>query len=250
MQRIEGVIQHYAWGDPSAIAELRRVEPDGTLQAELWFGTHPGGASRLDDGRPLEEATGPLPYLMKVLAARAPLSLQVHPSMSQAQAGYDREDAAGIPADAPHRNYRDRMHKPELLCALTPFEAVCGVAPIEQTDCLLAELGEPARSLRTVLNHAGVNGAIGMLLHDRPDLADLAAAAAQHNDPRCAWVVKAAEMYPGDPAAAILLLLNHVSMQPGDAIFLAAGNLHAYLGGMGVEVMAASDNVLRCGLTP
>jgi mannose-6-phosphate isomerase len=249
MQRVEGVIQHYAWGDPAAIADLRGVEPDGELQAELWFGTHPGGASHLADGRPLESTAGPLPYLVKVLAARTPLSLQVHPSMSQAEAGYAREDAAGLPLDAPQRNYRDRMHKPELLCALTPFEAVCGIAPIEQTDRLLGELGAPAASIRTVLGHAGVNGAIGMLLHDRPDLSALVATAQQHPDPRCTWLVRAAEMYPGDPSAAILLLLNHVAMQPGDAIFLGAGNLHAYLCGMGVEVMAASDNVLRCGLT-
>ena len=249
MQRVEGVIQHYAWGDPTAIADFRGVEPDGQPQAEMWFGTHPGGASHLDDGRLLESVVGPLPYLLKVLAARTPLSLQVHPSLNQAQAGYDREDAAGIPLDAPQRNYRDRMHKPELLCALTPFEAVCGIAPIEQTDQLLGELGSATTSIRTVLSHAGVDGAIAMLLHDRPDLTDLIAAAAQHHDPRCTWLVTAAAMYPGDPSAAILLLLNHVAMQPGQAIFLRAGNLHAYLSGTGVEVMAASDNVLRCGLT-
>ena len=249
MQRVEGVIQHYVWGDVTAIPGLRGVDPDGQPQAEMWFGTHPGGASHLDDGRPLEAAVGPLPYLLKVLAARTPLSLQVHPSMSQAEAGYAREDAAGIALDAPHRNYRDRMHKPELLCALSPFEAVCGIAPLEQTDRLLGELGAPAASIRTVLGHAGANGAVGMLLHDRPDLTDLVLAARQHADPRCAWLVTAAEMYPGDPAAAILLLLNHVAMQPGEAIFLAAGNMHAYLRGTGVEIMAASDNVLRCGLT-
>ncbi len=249
MQQVTGVIQNYAWGHPTAIADLLGLKPDGRPQAELWFGTHPAGPSHLADGRTLESAVGPLPYLLKVLAADTPLSLQVHPSMAQAEAGFSREDAAGIPLDAPQRNYRDRMHKPELLYALTPFEAVCGIAPLERTDALLAELGPAAASMRTVLSHAGVNGAIGLLLNDRPDLTGLIEAARTHPDPRCAWLVTASAMYPGDPSAAILLLLNHISMQPGEAIFLGAGNVHAYLRGTGVEVMAASDNVLRCGLT-
>ncbi len=249
MHHVNGVLQHYSWGHPTAITDLVGGTADGRPQAELWFGTHVGGAGMLDDGRTLESLVGPLPFLLKVLAAERPLSLQVHPSKEQAAEGFDREEAAGVPIDSPQRNYRDRMHKPELMYALTPFEAVCGVAPLEESDALLGELGAPAASLRSILDHGGINAAIGLLLHDRPDLADLVGAASAHPDPRCRWMAIAAEMYPGDSSAAILLLLNYVSMQPGDAIFLGAGNMHAYLRGTGIEIMASSDNVLRCGLT-
>ncbi|MCU1399359.1 MAG: manA [Acidimicrobiales bacterium] len=249
MQHVNGVLQHYEWGHPTAIAELLGIEPDGRPQAELWFGTHPAGPGTLDDGRTLESVVGPLPYLLKVLAAGDPLSLQVHPSREQAEAGFDREDDAGIPLHAPQRNYRDRMHKPELMYALTSFEAVCGIAPLAETDALLAELGEPAASLRSVLVHGGVDAAIGLLLHDRPDLSELVDAASRHPDARCRWLAVAADLYPADSSAAILLLLNYVHMQPGEAIFLAAGNMHGYLRGVGIEVMASSDNVLRGGLT-
>lgn len=250
MRLVNGVVQNYAWGDEVAIPGLLGFEPDGRPYAELWFGTHPAGPSTLDDSSPLESLTGPLPYLLKILAAGSPLSIQVHPSMEQAKAGYARENAAGIPLSSPNRNYRDRKHKPELMYALTPFEALCGVAPLEQTDALLASLGAPAASMRSILNHGGVDGVIGLLLHDRPDLAPLIAAAATHDDPRCRWLVRLGEIHPGDPSAAIVLILNYVEMQPGQAIFLGAGNMHAYLGGTGVEIMAASDNVLRGGLTP
>ena len=249
MHHLNGVPQNYAWGDLTAIPELLDVEPDGRPYAELWFGTHPAAPSSLEDGSSLESLTGTLPYLLKVLAAGSPLSLQVHPSMAQAEAGYDRETAAGIPLSSPTRNYRDRKHKPELMYALTPFEALCGIAPLEQTDSLLESLGAPAASMRSILNHGGVDGVIGLLLHDRPDLGALIAAAAAHGDPRCRWLVQLGEIHPGDPSAAIVLILNYVEMQPGQAIFLGAGNMHAYLGGTGIEVMAASDNVLRCGLT-
>ena len=248
MQRVEGVIQHYAWGDVDAIARLQGVEPDGRPQAELWFGTHASGPSRLSDGRHLQDVVGSLPYLVKVLAAAEPLSLQVHPSKGQALAGFDREDAAGIPLDSPQRNYRDPFHKPELLCALTSFEAVCGVAPIDQTDALLSELGASTAFLRAALHH-GVEAAIALLLTERPSLASIIDAAAHHADPRCRWLARLSQQHPGDPAAAIVLLLNYVILEPGDAIFLGAGTLHAYLGGMGLEVMANSDNVVRCGLT-
>jgi len=250
MQQVNGVVQNYAWGDDVAIPELLGLEPDGRPYAELWFGTHPAAPSTVDDGSPLEALTGPLPYLLKILAAGSPLSIQVHPSMDQAEAGFDRENVLGIPLAAATRNYRDPRHKPELMSALTRFEALCGIAPLEQTDALLESLGAPASSMRSILSHGGVDGVIGLLLHDRPDLGSLIAAAAGHDDPRCRWLVRLGEIHPGDPSAAIVLILNYVEMQPGQAIFLGAGNMHAYLGGTGVEVMAASDNVLRGGLTP
>lgn len=249
MQRVNGIIQHYAWGDPTSIPDLLGQEPDSRPHAELWFGTHPAASSSVDDGRLLEDVVGPLPYLLKVLAAAQPLSLQVHPSAEQAAAGFERENEAGIPLDSPQRTYRDPCHKPELLCALTPFEAVCGIAPLDGTDVLLGELGPAAESMRTVLDHAGIDGVVGLILHDRSPLGPLLDAAAHHKDPRCRWLSKLSQQYPGDPSAALVLILNYVALEPGQAIYLGAGNLHAYLGGVGIEVMASSDNVVRCGLT-
>ncbi len=249
MQLLNGVLQHYAWGDLNAIAHLLGVEPDGNPQAELWFGTNQGGPSSLADGRTLQSVVGPLPYLVKILAASNPLSLQVHPSSEQAATGYARENALGIALDSPHRTYRDPFHKPELLCALTPFEAFCGIAPDGPTDKLLGELGPAANSLRAELASGGVGAVIAKLLHEQPALAPLLDAAAHHEDPRCRWLTKLSQLHPGDASAAIVLVLNYVALEPGQAIFLAAGNLHAYLGGSAVEVMANSDNVVRCGLT-
>jgi mannose-6-phosphate isomerase len=249
MLRVQGTIQNYPWGDVHAIARFLGSDPDGKPQAELWFGTHPSAPSNLADGRSLERVAGPLPFLVKVLAAGTPLSLQVHPTAEQAAAGFAREDAAGIPLDAPQRTYRDPFHKPELVYALTTFEAVCGVAPVAATDSLLEALGPAAEAMRAALARGGVAAAIEMLLVTRPGIGDLIDAAALHRDQRCQWLVKLAQQYPDDPSAAIVLLLNYVSMRPGDAIYLGAGNLHAYLGGVGLEIMASSDNVIRCGLT-
>ncbi len=248
-QLVHGQIQHYDWGGLTSIAHLLGHEPDGRPQAELWFGTHPGGPSTLADGRTLESAVGPLPYLLKVLSAAKPLSLQVHPSGAQAQSGFEREDTAGIPLNSPQRTYRDPFHKPELLCALTSFEAVCGFAPLDATAALLGELGTAASNLLANLDRGGIEAIIRLLLQERPALGPLLDAAAHHADPRCAWLSRLSQQYPGDPSAAMVLLLNYVLLEPGDAIFLGPGNLHAYLGGTGIEVMANSDNVVRAGLT-
>jgi mannose-6-phosphate isomerase len=249
MHRVHGVTQHYAWGDLTTIPDLLGEEPDGRPCAELWFGTHPGGPSTIDDGEPLESIVGPLPYLLKVLSAAEPLSLQVHPSTEQAVAGFVRENGLGIPLDAPQRTYRDRRHKPELLYALTPFQAMCGVAPADGTNALLAELGPAAAHLRDRFRDGGVTSVVEYLLRERPTLGPLLDAAAHHDEPQCRWLNRLSQLHPGDPSAAMVLFLNHVAMEPGEAIYLGAGNLHAHLGGTGVEVMASSDNVVRCGLT-
>ncbi len=249
MQRVEGVIQQYAWGDLAEIPRFLGREPDGHPQAELWFGTHPGAPAHLPDGSTLQSLVGPLPYLVKILAAAEPLSLQVHPSSAHAADGFARENAAGIAFDSPHRTYNDPFHKPELLCALTPFEALCGIAPLNLTDALLAELGHAGAEMRTELLQGGIASVIALVLHHRPSLAPLLDAAAHHPDPRCRWLTRLSQLHPGDPSAAIVLLLNYVALEPGEAIYLGAGNLHAYLGGTGIEVMANSDNVVRCGLT-
>jgi len=207
-----------------------------------------------------------LPYLLKILAAESPLSLQVHPDVDQARRGYAAEEAAGIPIDAPHRNYRDGNHKPELIYALTPFDALCGFrAPLRVAE-LLRGLDAPlAKQLHALLtaqpSYEGIRAAFRQLLERRtrptPEevgevVVECAARLAQgsrspHED---GIVVLLADAYPGDPGVVISLLLNSVTLRPGEAMFVPAGGVHAYLRGMGVEIMASSDNVLRAGLTP
>lgn len=235
MQRIKGVVQHYPWGDHEFIPTLLGARPDGRPWAELWLGTHPNGPATLADGRPLADVTGPLPYLLKVLAAAEPLSLQAHPSREQARAGF----AAG--------RYPDPEPKPELLCALTPFEAFCGIRPVDATLELLAELG--ADELATTLRDHGPGEALVALYRGRLHVDPIVAAASTSDRPEAVWVRRLADRYPGDPSVAVTLLLNLVHLRPGDAIQLGPGNLHAYLGGAGIELMGASDNVVRGGLT-
>jgi mannose-6-phosphate isomerase len=269
---LDGVIRDYAWGSPTAIPQLLGLDPDGRPAAELWFGDHPGDPSvvpalgtTLDAviaadpnaalGRDAIERFGPrLPFLLKVLAAEQALSIQVHPDLEQARAGFAAEDAAGIPHDAPERNYRDPNHKPELICALTPFDALCGFRPVVRTLDLLdaldiAELGFLAELLR---GPDALRAAFTALLtHADPGrLVSALTARLDAKDARLAGVRMAAVSFPGDVGIVLALLLNHVRLRPGEAIFLGAGNVHAYLRGTGVEIMASSDNVLRCGLTP
>ncbi len=207
-----------------------------------------------------------LPFLLKVLAAETPLSLQAHPTMAQAQAGFDAEEALGVPLSSPQRNYKDRSHKPELLCALTPFAALCGFRRIADTLELFRRLDAPHVSsvldiLRQRPNEAGLSQLfstlLGLSLERRAELAreTLARCSAlaavegpfQHE---LTWGVRIGVLYPGDIGIVSALLLNLVQLQPGEAIYLPAGNLHAYLHGVGVEILANSDNVLRGGLTP
>jgi mannose-6-phosphate isomerase len=280
---LENVVQPYAWGSRTAIAELRGLpSPSATPEAELWMGAHPGGPSvsvrRSGPGpidrRPLgariaanpAEELGPrtrgafgdeLPFLLKVLAAAQPLSLQAHPSLDQARAGFAAEETLGVPRSAPHRNYKDQNHKPELLCALTPFDALCGFRALDETQALLAELGaldDLAERLR-----GGLREAFAWLMTlDREVTrakvdATLTACARITSGPFArerAWALRIGHAYPGDVGVIGALLLNLVRLEPGEAIYLPAGNLHAYLEGVGVEIMAASDNVLRGGLTP
>jgi mannose-6-phosphate isomerase len=275
---LDGVVRHYAWGSRTAIPALLGVKPDGEPAAELWFGAHPHDPSPVLDhhttldvliaGAPEEllgAATvacfGPrLPFLLKVLAVDTALSIQVHPSVEQAQAGYAAEEAAGIARDAPNRNYRDPNHKPELLCALTPFEALCGFRPIEDTLRLfdswdVAEL-EPVREL--LAGSDGLRAAFTALLRldDPGPLVTAVVARASAVPAKDEWAAVAravrlmAEDFPGDIGVVLGLLLNHVRLEPGEASYLGAGTVHCYLRGTGVEIMANSDNVLRCGLTP
>ena len=241
MQPITGVVQNYPWGDREFIPDLLGCPPDGLPWAELWLGTHPGGPSVLgtrSGGQPLSDVTGPLPYLLKVLAAAEPLSLQTHPNADQAKAGYQV------------RRYPDPYPKPELLCALTRFEAFCGVRPLDETAAFLEELDTPeAARLASVIERDGVGAAVDGLLRRRLPCLGIVDACAESDRPEARWATRLAGRYPGDPSVVVTLLLNYVQLDPGEALQLGPGNLHAYLGGAGVELMGASDNVVRAGLT-
>jgi mannose-6-phosphate isomerase len=275
-------VQRYAWGSPTAIPELLGQPSDGRPVAELWIGAHPVLPSRVEvdgeevgldelaDRRPdlvlgaeVTDRFGRFPYLAKLLAAAEPLSLQVHPSIEQAIEGFDREDAAGIPVDAPDRCYRDRNHKPEIIIALTEFEALCGFRPVAETLDLLDRLGggelRPWRDrLALRPDGQGCLDVVAGVLALAPDRGAALAAEVRAALPRLGgrWEATArllteiGELHPTDPGIVVACLLQHVTLRPGQALFLGAGNLHAYVRGLGVEVMASSDNVLRGGLTP
>jgi mannose-6-phosphate isomerase len=228
-------VQRYAWGDTQFLPTLLGVEPDGEPWAELWLGTHPSGPATLDDGRPLANVAGQLPYLLKVLAAAEPLSLQVHPNAEQARQGFDR----GIYAD-PHP-------KPELLCALTEFDALCGIRPVDATLALLEELG--ARELASTLAASGPGGALAALYTGTIDSRPVIDACERSERAEATVASQLAGRYPDDPSVVVTLLLNHVRLAPGEALQLGAGNRHAYLRGAGIELMGPSDNVVRAGLT-
>ncbi|KFA88612.1 mannose-6-phosphate isomerase, class I [Archangium violaceum] len=287
MDLLDNVIQPYAWGSRTAIAELLgQPSPSAACQAELWMGAHPGAPSRVK--RPAgggsllevirasperelgEQVTrrfgAELPFLFKVLAAETPLSLQTHPSLAQAREGYARENALGVPLSASHRNYKDANHKPELICALTPFDALCGFRSADETLALFDSLGvaalEPLLApLRASPDAKGVARMFEALMtlprESRGPLVDAVVSACSaregkggHFAAELRWALRLGELYPGDPGVIGALMLNLVRLRPGEAIYLSAGNLHAYLRGVGVELMANSDNVLRGGCTP
>ncbi|HEY0804101.1 MAG TPA: mannose-6-phosphate isomerase, class I, partial [Pseudonocardiaceae bacterium] len=276
------------WGSRTAIAEFTgRPVPAAHPEAELWLGTNPGDPAFLEEpggevsllqavladpegqlGAAARARFGDaLPFLLKVLAAEEPLSLQAHPSSEQAAEGYRREERLGIPVNSPVRNYRDSSHKPELLVALQPFEVLAGFRPAAETIKLLQALAvsdldpfidllndqsdaDGLRALFTtwitapqpdvdVLVTAVLDGAINYLSSGATEFAAVAKT-----------VLELGERYPGDAGVLAALLLNRITLCPGEGIFLSAGNLHAYLRGVGLEVMANSDNVLRGGLTP
>ncbi|MES4892886.1 mannose-6-phosphate isomerase, class I [Streptomyces sp. NPDC096012] len=275
MDRLDNSIRPYAWGSTTAIPHLLGVEPTGEPQAEMWMGAHPGAPSRSARGtlvevidadpegelgaRAVARFGSRLPFLLKILAAGAPLSLQVHPNLEQAKEGYADEELRGVPVDAPHRNYRDTNHKPELICALTEFDGLCGFRDPARTADLLEGLGvDSLKPYVDLLNDRPEEAALREVLTailgaDRQDMAHTvaeAAAACSRLGGDHAPYADIARHYPGDPGVIAAMLLNHVRLQPGEALFLGAGIPHAYLSGLGVEIMANSDNVLRCGLTP
>ncbi len=280
MWQLDSPVRHYPWGSRTVIPDLLGLpSPAEVPYAELWMGAHPDAPSRLADGTGLDVAIaadpdlllGPvvhqrfgarLPFLMKVLAADKPLSLQAHPTRAQAEAGFAAEEAAGIPRDDPTRTFKDTCHKPEILVAITPVEALCGFRPVEESLHCLAKLQLPElKPTIAALARGGLRAAIPQLLALSARRRDSLVTAVAHraaefvaaHDPEFIntyrWAAALAESYPGDPGVVISLMCNHLKLAPGEAVFLPAGNLHAYLSGAGVEVMASSDNVLRGGLT-
>jgi mannose-6-phosphate isomerase len=237
--RVGGSVQHYDWGDTAFLPSLLGRQADGRPWAEWWLGTHHVAPSVTETGDPLESVTGPMPMLVKILSCAAPLSLQTHPTAEQARRGYARENAAGLGLDDPRRNYRDDSAKPEMLVALTGFEALCGFDDVDSTV-------EQLKAYRwheeaEMLDLYGIDGYM-LWAFDQRSAPDLGACPA--------WLQRIGELHPGDRGLRVAPLLNHVQLAPGEAISLPAGNLHAYLRGSGLEVMGASDNVIRAGFTP
>ncbi|MEY4319439.1 MAG: mannose-6-phosphate isomerase, class [Actinomycetota bacterium] len=270
MFEIVNTPRDYAWGSTSAIAGLLGTVPSGLPEAELWLGDHPACPARVKStgqsliawgaSHPERFGTGPLPFLLKVLAAESPLSIQAHPTRVQAEHGFAAENAAGLDPDSPNRNFRDANHKPEVIVALSDFSALCGFRPSAERASIIAELihqGIPGSSELASAVTAGLDVAVEWMLTRGDGMNELVEAlSAGIRAPSDAVVDDAFETarvlsghFPGDPGIGVSILLNHVMLRPGEALFLPAGNIHAYLQGLGIEVMAASDNVLRGGLT-
>jgi mannose-6-phosphate isomerase len=300
VDRLTNVIRPYAWGSRTALPGLLGTEPTGEPQAELWMGAHPGAPSTVDRGsgpQPLNAlidadpegelgaATvrrfGPaLPFLLKILAAGEPLSLQVHPDLARARAGFADEEARGVPLDAFDRNYKDANHKPELICALDEFIGLCGFRKPAGTAALLEALAVPgllplARVLRDKPESEALRKVLTTVLTAAPEATAATVRQTTEALDRAAKAVEAADtagsaladlpgtllsflgsyatighLHPDDPGVVAALLLNDVRLAPGEALFLGAGVPHAYLNGLGIEILANSDNVLRSGLTP
>jgi mannose-6-phosphate isomerase len=278
---LEPVVRDYFWGSRTVLAELRGgTGPSPGPEAEAWFGAHPAAPSQvaggdttlleLIDRDPVaalgedvaNRFDGRLPFLVKLLAADQPLSLQAHPSAEQARRGFAAEERSGVPRDTPTRTYRDAWPKPELLHALTRTTALCGFREPSATIALLDDLHVPVVApLRAALaerGEAALPSLLSEVLRERPPAGELAALGraarrlVEQGGPRAreaTWIIELLERYPGDGGVLVALLLRVIDLEPGQAVYLPAGNLHAYLRGAGVEVMASSDNVVRGGLT-
>jgi mannose-6-phosphate isomerase len=288
VELLRNAVRPYAWGSRTAIPELLgRPVPAPHPEAELWMGAHPGDPSHvigpdgterslleLVDADPVTQlgeqcATrwgGRLPFLLKILAAEEPLSMQAHPSAAQAAEGHAREEQLGIPRDAPNRNYPDPTAKPELVCALTEFHALAGFRAPDRTVKLLKAIETPGLAKYTGLLEAQPDpsglralfttwitlpqSSLDSLL---PEVLDACVRHVQEHGEfagECRTILELGETHPRDAGVLAALLLNRLTLRAGEAIYLPAGNLHLYLHGTAVEILANSDNILRCGLTP
>lgn len=288
MHLLRNKVRPYAWGSRTVIAELQgREVPTPHPEAELWMGAHPDDPSTVLDPDGVEhtllelvDADPPgqlgagyarrwanrLPFLLKVLAADEPMSLQVHPAREQAEAGYAREEAAGLSRLAPNRNYPDPTPKPELVCALSEFHVLAGFRRVDRTLDLLRDLATPGLDRYTNLlaaqpDSAGLRALFttwltlpsSVLAGLLPEVLDACVDHVKAHGPfdlECRTVLELGERYPGDPGVLAALLLHRLVLGPGEAVYLRPGHLHAYLRGCAVEILANSDNILRGGLTP
>jgi mannose-6-phosphate isomerase len=280
---LKNTIQTYDWGSYTAIADLLgETSPSAKPQAELWMGAHPKAPSLVEAGgvwsslitrieeNPMgilgesvsKKFNNRLPYLFKVLAASRPLSIQAHPTPEQARAGFQRENEAGIPLNAAHRNYRDDLHKPEILCALMPFWALNGFRRIDEivsnmNRCCPKGMTSEINGLKNRPDSGGLKKFFESMMtlateRKEPVIKEAVASArnGSKDDDMLKWILSIHQEYPSDIGVLSPLYLNLVCLSPGEAMFLPAGQLHAYLEGLGMELMANSDNVLRGGLTP
>lgn len=281
--KMQNTVQHYAWGSHTAIAEMMgRDAPSAHPDAEVWMGAHPKAPSNVWYGQrwqPLDqliaqypdEMLGPevakhfnnqLPYLFKLLAAGEPLSIQAHPDKKQAREGYRLENLKGIALDSPLRNYKDSHHKPECMCALTTFWGLCGFRSLAQMTALIgpvwpAKFDYLLKSMEQSFNSSGLKRFFEALMRLEPPRREQLvtpivdrALMQKDKEPAYQWILRLKQKYPGDIGVLSPLLLNVIKMEPGQAVYLPARQLHAYLEGFGIELMANSDNVLRGGLTP
>jgi mannose-6-phosphate isomerase len=267
LMRIEGVLRDYEWGGVGGISRVLGRVSDAR-EAELWLGAHPTApsgitrsATRHTDLAEWEHETGStIPFLLKLLSAQRPLSLQAHPTAEHAARGYAKEESAGVPRTARNRNYKDPHAKPELIVALEDgFEALCGFQPVDRTVTNIRQLAtladEPtpfSEWERLLVGADGIRSAFAWLQTSDSTVTQLLhqlSTVAKSAPSRFRLMNEISRHYPGDPGLAIALMLNHVTLSVGEALWLPAGNIHAYLRGTGVELMGPSDNVLRGGMT-
>ena len=234
-------IKHYEWGDFAALPDLLGVPRDQKPWAELWFGTHSDGHATLQTANgetQLKNVVGDLSFLLKLIAVAKPLSLQTHPSTAQALAGFARENKFGLARTAANRVYKDEAAKPELLCALSEFQMLCGFTPV--TESLARAEQNGWHELAQHLKLDGLEKTVHWALNEK-------SLPTAQNLPSHLQVL--ASLYPNSGCILVALLMNHVVLKPGDAIFLEPGNVHSYLSGLAVEVMTSSDNVMRAAFT-
>jgi mannose-6-phosphate isomerase len=281
--KLQNTVQHYAWGSTTCIPQLLGIENrEKRPFAELWMGSHIKAPSYIqlkeDESISLRELISlhaeavlgkavirvfgsELPFLFKVLAAAAPLSIQVHPSKEQAIAGFTKEEMQAIPLNAANRCYKDANHKPELLVALSPFSLMLGFKPFTAIkkqlsalncgDRLSAVLAEAEKQKADKRLSSFFTQLMGLSDQERKRItARIADQTEARQEPEYRWLQRLHELYPSDIGVLSPLILNVIELEYGSAVFLPAGVLHSYLEGFGLEIMANSDNVLRCGLTP
>ena len=268
--RLRSVPKNYEWGTPNAMSTLQGVAPTHQPEAELWFGSHPMSQCRVDDGARnpdfscwLEKTGHQFPLLVKFLAASKPLSIQVHPTADQAAAGFARENAEGVVLDAPNRMFKDRHPKPELLIALSDtFDVLWGLMPSELRAKRLERFAATGLANRTVqglgalTNDNALATAISGGDRVREWAEDLAvwssgdgSADSREGRPEREIFQRVAQAFPGDHGIVAAFLMHALRITRGDALFVSPGQIHAYVGGFGLEVMLPSDNVVRGGLT-